>query len=272
MILTLSPSSIDTLMECPTKYNYSSLQRLAPIEEDRSKMDRGTLFHEMLAMHYNLIIANELTSNQIILAVTELARERARNDVYPIDMAEECISNYQDYAIFYASDGWIPKFVETPFSKELYKDEERSIILEGRMDLIVEGPGNMIYPVDHKTEERKDQANQLSNQFMAYCWATESLSFVKNAIGFQKSYGPSQRYHRDVMSYTKEALDEWRENVIYYGLTLMQYIETGHFPMNYSSCRFCRFKNICNTTKDTRNFKIESMYTKRPEYDIFGSA
>ena len=258
-------------MSCPTMYNYNSIKRLTPLEEKRDKMDRGTLFHEMLALHYNLIINGEVPYNQIVLAVTELAREKARNDEYPIEMTEESISNYQDYAVFYQADNWIPKFVETPFSKLIFESEKDKIILEGRMDLIVETGEKLIFPVDHKTEEKKDQANPLSNQFMAYSWATDSNNFVKNAVGFQKTYGPAQRFHRDIMSYTKEQLEEWRENVIYFGLMLINYIEKDHFPMNFSSCRYCKYKSICLTSKDNREFKMGSMYMVREPYDIFGS-
>lgn len=53
-------------------------------------------------------------------------------------------------------------------------------------------------------------------------------------------------------------------------MQLSRYIESEHFPKRYSSCRFCRYHEICRTTPDARNFKIESKFKVGEGYDIFG--
>lgn len=142
MIITISPSSLDSLQECPTKYNFSTLKRLRLIEEDTSRLDRGTLYHKLLAMHYQLIIngindeSQKLEYPQVIAAVREFARGLGREDLFPLDMIEECIESYQDYAVYYANDGWTPIAVEAPFSKTFYEEEDLTIIMEGKIDLI----------------------------------------------------------------------------------------------------------------------------------------
>lgn len=274
MILTLSPSSIETLQECPTMHNFGSILRLRPIDENTAKMDRGSLFHEMLESHYNLIIANasldeKIPYNEIILAVTEIARQKYRDDEYEFDMVEECIKNYQDYSVYYEADGWEPQAVETTFSKVFYEDERNKILLEGRMDLIVKSRDNQIFPVDHKTSDKKAFPSLLSNQFMAYAWATESFNVIHNEVGFQKTYGPAQRFHRNVLSYDPTLIKEWRENIIFDALRLISYIEQGYFPKNYASCKYCKYKRICETTPDAREFKISSLYHVGEAYDLF---
>lgn len=269
MILTLSPSSIENAQTCPQKYEYSSIRRLSLISENTDARDRGTLFHEMLALHYNLLI-EKIPSHEIAPAVQEFAREKVRNDEFPFDMTEECIKNYMDYAVFYSSDGWTPKFVEVPFTKVIYESDPHKIILEGRIDLIVETMQGQIFPVDHKTSDKNEKPQKLSNQFMAYALVTESKNFVKNDIGFQKTYGPAQRFHRNILPYERENIEEWRENIILDGLRLIEYIEKGYFPRRYSGCRYCRYTQICETTPDNRDFKISSMYKVSEPFDIYG--
>lgn len=278
MIITISPSSIETLQSCSAAYNYRSNLHLRPIEEDTSKMDRGSCFHKLLKFHYSLILSginnpeSKLSYQQVNFAVIEAGREMTRNDEFPHEMVEECIANYNDYHVFYSEDRWIPKAVETPFSFELYSDENIKIILEGIIDLIVETADGMIFPVDHKTVSQNDRnPTILSNQFMAYCTATDSRNFVKNDIGFQKTYGPKDRFHRHVMSYDESLLNEWRENIILDIMKIKKYQESDYWPRNYSNCKYCRFKRICETTVESRQYKIDTMYIKGQAYDIYAA-
>lgn len=267
MILTISPSSIETWQECPTKYNYGTVKRLSPIDEDTTKMDRGRLFHEMLQLHYTLL-KEGVTYNDIILEVTKSSREKYVEEDFSVQMIEECIKNYQEYAVYYQNDGWKVLAVESPFSVVVYESDEHKIILEGRIDLIVENDG-MTIPVDHKTSDKQEKPNPLSNQFMSYSFVANSFNFIKNEIGFQKTYGPAQRFHRHVLSYPEENLIEWKDQIVRDGLKIIQAIETAEFEMRFASCWRCRFRKICESTPDARNFKIESMYKVRDEYNIY---
>lgn len=273
MILTISPSGLNTAQECPTKYNFSSIRRLSQIGAKRDKMDQGSLFHEMLEMHYNLIISQkenpELALNEIIMAVTELAREKNRNDEYDHEIVEACIRNYQEYAVYYADDGWSPLKVETPFTKEIFKNDQHTIVMEGIIDLITENLNSKAFPVDHKTESKISYPTILSNQFTCYAWATESDTIVKNRIGFQTSKGPGDRFHRDVLSYTKEHIEEWRESVIYHSMELIRFIEKDYFPMREVNCWNCWFKKICEATPDAREYTIIRDFTVRAPHNIY---
>ncbi len=271
MILTLSPSGLNTYQACPRKFNYSNMKRLRPLEEKRDKLDRGSLFHRMLEVHYNGLI-NKTPFNDIVIEVTNFAREAYRNDEYEdIGMVESCIANYQEYAVFYSEDGWEPISTETPFSKIIFENNEHKIVLEGIVDLIAKNRNSTsLFVVDHKTSDKNDlYPTILGNQFKAYSWATDSFVVIKNDIGFQKTYGPAQRFHRHVLNYTKEHLDEWRESVIYHGLELINFIEKDYFPMRESSCYNCQYRKICESTPDAREYKINSMYKVGEPHDIF---
>jgi len=270
MILTLSASGLNSLQECPTKYNYRNIQRLHLIDEKRDKLDRGSLFHEMLELHYNSLMT-KIPLNEIILSVSELAREKYRNDEYPdFEMVESCVENYQSYALFYAGDGWEPVAVETPFSKILFENDQHKIVVEGIMDLIARNNDGQIFPVDHKTSDKQDfYPTILSNQFFDYAWATESPIIIKNDIGFQKSYGPDKRFHRHMLNYTPELISEWREDVIYDGLNLINFIERDIFPRRKSSCFRCSYRQVCESTPDAREWKMKSKYKTGEAYDIY---
>jgi len=273
MILTLSPSGLTTYQECPTKFLYSNVKRLRQLEEKRDKMDRGSLFHKMLEKHYTGII-NKVSLNEIVLEVTNYARETYRNDEYnDIEMVEACIANYQEYAIYYADDGYEPLAAEVPFSRVIYSSDLHKIVIEGIIDLICRKVQNSIATdliVDHKTSDKNDlHPTILGNQFKAYAWATEKNVVIKNDIGFQKSYGPADRFHRHVLNYTKEHLEEWRESVIYHGLELINFIEKDYFPMREASCWRCSFRKICESTPDSREWKIKSIYKTGEPHDIF---
>lgn len=268
MILTISPSSLNTLQECPTKYKYSSLRRLRSLTEDTTKRDRGSLFHSILEKHYLLQIEK---ASDIILTVTDYARSLYREDEYPFDMVEECVKAYQEYAVHYNNDGWIPKAVETPFTKVIFENDLHKIVMEGKIDLIVSNM-NSSFVVDHKTSDKRDYSPTiLGNQFKCYAWATDNFTVVKNDIGFQKTLGPTEKLQRHVLSYSKEHIEEWRESVIYYGLVAINMIQNEKFPMNESSCFRCSYRKICETTADSREYKINNLFKVAEAFDIYAS-
>lgn len=266
MILTISPSSLNSLQECPKKYEYSSIKRLRSLTEDTSKRDRGSLFHEILEHHYNLLKAKE---DDIILAVTEFARSKYREDEYPFEMVEESVKNYQEYASYYLNDNWNPLAVETPFTKIIFENDHHKIVMEGIIDLIAENQ-NSNFVVDHKTSEKRDlYPTILSNQFKCYAWATGNYTVIKNDIGFQKTLGPAERFNRHVLSYTNEHIEEWRESVIYFGMRAIDYIENERFPMSESSCFRCSYRKICEATPDSREYKINNLFRVADAYNIY---
>ena len=270
MILTISPSSLETLQECPQKYEYGSIRRLRPLEEKRDKMDRGSLVHEMLELHYKSIIEGKLSVGEIIMIVTDFARQKYRDDEYEFGIVEQSIPNYQEYATFYAGDGWQPLAVETPFTKVLFENDQHKIVSEGKIDLIVRNISGQTFPVAHKTSDKNDlYPTILSNQFMCYAWSTDSAIIVKNDIGFQKSYGPAQRFHRHMLNYDPAILAEWRENAIYHCMKLINFVENEHFPRQYSSCFRCRYRKVCESTPDAREYKISSQYKVGEAFDIY---
>jgi len=270
MILTISPSSFDTLQQCPTKYNYSSIRRLRQLDEKRDKMDQGSLFHELLEFHYTMMKAG-LPINETILGAIALADEKYRNDEYELDIVKACQKQYQEYAVYYDNDGWTPLEIEVPFSKVLYQSDNHTIVSEGIIDLIVKNLSETKFPVDHKTTSKSTPVSILSNQFMNYAWAVDSDIFVKNEIGFQVSKGVSDRFKRHVLTYDKTHIEEWRENVILYCMNLINYIEKDHFPKNFSSCNYCSYQKICVSTPDAREYKINSMYKVGEAFNIYAT-
>lgn len=268
MILTFSASSLDKWDACPTQYNFSSVRRLELSFGDRKKLERGKLFHRLLENHYKMVKEGLLSYGDIILTTTSLAQKLYIDGEYPLDLVEECTFQYQEYCNFYANDGWEILAVEQPFTVTLFEDEKDKIILEGKQDLIVKNHG-IIYPVDHKTTERKERVSPLANQPFSYVFVDNAFVFIRNEIGFQKSKGISERMTRHVLSYPQELIDEWKGETIIKGLRIIKSIEDGRFDKYYNSCKFCAYKPICESTPDAREHTIEEKYRVRKEFDIY---
>lgn len=266
MILTVSPSSFTTYQECPEKYRLSILQRYNPIESDTTKMDRGRLFHELLDMHYTLL-SSGVQYGEVVMSVIGNIRERNILDYTP-EIVDECMRNYQDYAVYYKDDGWEVEYVENPFTKIIHETDKHKIVLEGVIDLGAKN-SNSRFPVDHKTTDKVEKPVSLTNQFMIYCLVTGSFVLVKNEIGFQKSYGPAQRFHRHTLSYPESRIEEYRRELIEDCLELIDRIENNRFNHRLSSCRFCWFRRVCEQTEDAREHILGNFYKKRPEFDIY---
>lgn len=261
--IALDSQILNTVSACARKVNLEFLQNWRPTEKAEA-LEKGDLMHRMLRHLYQ----SKKDGRKDMIEVMREAEAIAR--VISVDMdlsdstVEENIMQFKAYSIWYASDGWVPLEIEKPFSKVLYRREDApgqdglQILYEGVIDLIVETPHG-VFVADHKTASRRSTPSKLSNQFMGYAWATESLNIVVNRIGFQKTLGEAERFQRIFLSYNTPLLDEWTEQAVYWTKMLVSYIDSGYFPPNFTSCdkyAGCIFEGVCTAIPDVREFKL----------------
>ena len=264
--------------------------RLVPHYRNVS-LESGSLMHEMLELHYNLVKAQELPLGEIIReAVDHGRRLTIEQDLSPSD-SESMVKAYQEYAMFYKDDQWEPLYVEQKFSKVLYERQDEidleccepekscpeheglTILLEGKIDLIAHHRvHNQTYIWDHKTTSRASTPVKLSNQFAAYCWATGVNQAILNQIGLQKTLASNEKYKRHMISYSDAALKEWRDNAIWWCNLLDQFLKHQSFPMNWTACtkfgKPCPYLDICQAHPEARQSKISQGFIQ-VQHDLF---
>lgn len=267
LIIVLSPSSLDLLQHCELAYYYGKILRLKQIDSSR-RLEEGSIFHRLLEQHYNLII-NGVDYAKIVDDVQQSINLLAINES---DLEEKDIENvrrvYLKYAAFYADDRFVPVAVEGPFSYLLHEDKERKIkiVLEGRIDLIVETQnGQELIVMDHKTKERQSQYCKLDNQPSVYSLVAETRTVQINEIGFQKE----PIFRRVPLFYDSAYWAEYKAIIIKWVTRLLNNLSTGQWLANPSSCKYCNFRQICESEASARDFKIQTFYKRGAEFDVF---
>lgn len=281
--IALDSQILNTVAACGRKANLEFLKNWRPTEKAEA-LEKGDLMHRMLAHYYRARQAKRGDVRIVIEESEQIARVAAVEMDLTDSTVDENIGQFKQYALYYQNDGWVPLEVERPFSKVLYRRDDEvvwrvgdvvategtpgargtvvkeglQILYEGVIDLVADTPHG-VFVVDHKTSSRRGTPTKLSNQFMGYCWATGSNNFIVNKIGFQKSLSEKDRYERPFLSYNQPILSEWAEQAIYWTRVLVNYIDTGYFPPNFTSCdkySGCIFQKVCEAIPEVREFKL----------------
>jgi hypothetical protein len=218
---------------------------------------------------------NKHSHADIVEIAAKIGRKAAISMSLETDVVEEVISTFRQYCTYTANDGWDRVLsVEQVASKILFEDETRIILYQGKIDLTIEISNCQLVPVDHKSSSRRGRPQQLSNQFMGYCWLLGVNNLIVNKIGFQKSLKDVEKFERYTMSYSPDMIEEWREQAIYWILKYIADSEQGFYPPNYTSCdkySGCTFQEVCRKSEEVREYKLIQLFKERPHWDV-GSA
>lgn len=270
--LIVSPSSIGTIQACARKYEYYKIRNIGTDGPKDEKLERGDLIHQVLDNYFSSKIADPEFPHE---AAIEKAIEFGRYTSLEMNLEIEAIEfflnvarNWLEYQ--HVHYFWKPLYSEAPFSILFYEDEGLKILLEGKIDLVIQliKQPEIIAWTDHKTMAASKTLTPLSNQFLAYAYAFKDLThhgFV-NEIGIQKK---EQKFKIQPLFYGDEVLTEWRENVIYHCKLMEGYIRAGFFPMNHNSCWLCQFQSICSQPPNLREKAIEMQYVQMKPHDLF---
>lgn len=285
--IALDSQILNAIQLCARKTKMEFLDNWRPTEKAEA-LEKGDLMHRMLAHLYRQRQKERTDLGKIIEEAIEIAHVASVDMDLTASTVDENTKQFREYAIHYQQDGWRPLEVERPFSKVLYRRDDEvewrvgdviateatpgaqprllreglQILYEGVIDLIADTPHG-IFVIDHKTASRRSTPSKLSNQFMGYSWATGSYNFIVNRIGFQKTLSAHERFQRPFLSYNQQILDEWAQNAIYWTKMLVQYIDTGFFPPNFTSCdkyAGCIFQGVCEAIPEVREFKLQANF------------
>ena len=249
-----------------------------------SYFSEGTLGHRALENHYKRIIENrekeekdKIPYNLIIEQGRDVILTGAVEFDLPAETIEHLRNVYQQYAIYYKDDPWIPVAVEGEFSKVLAEIPEldTTITFLGKIDLIVENPQageGIVFPVDHKFVAQKTEYSRRSNQVIGYSWATDSNTLIINKVGKQKTLPPAEKFQRQILTVTPETIEEWKEQVIHKILEYEAYKESGFIPKRLSQCSNrgvkCMFYEICDSSQEMREGKLGILFKKNTSYHM----
>lgn len=177
------------------------------------------------------------------------------------DRIQSTMAEYFDY---YKNDSWVPLEVEVVKGKILYEDDEIRILWKAKLDLTVD-TNQGIYPVDHKTmKQRRDQL-KMNNQFIGQCIIMNTRNVIIDKIGFQTTLKPNEKFTRNPVSYSNDALFEWQSVTLpFYAKLMLMYNETGYWPPNFTHCENkygnCSFTNVCEADRNMREEIIKQNF------------
>ena len=260
--IILDSSVLNTFEKCPTlmKYQYIDNLRLKGIKS--AALEKGDLIHIPLK-HYYKAKRDGIEWE----AAVKIGYEKMVHYSSKLSLSDEdkmlIFTTFMSYCEFYRFEKWQIIEIERPFRLVIYEDEDLRIIIQGRIDLIVD-TGNAIMPVDHKSESRKTEAIALSNQFMCYTYAAKATNLIVNKIGLQATLKAEDKYYRTMLSYDEDNLAEWRDELIFKVREMIGYAEVNHFPHRYTSCQDkygkCIFHAICHTARYARQVRLDSQF------------
>lgn len=177
----------------------------------------------------------------------------------------------EQYFEYYKNDFWIPLEVEVVRGEILYEDDEIRVLWKAKLDWIVD-TNQGIFSVDHKTSKQRRQKILLNNQFIGQCLIMETRNVFINNIGFQTTLKPEEKFTRELMSYSGDALLEWQSEILpYYAYKLIEYSESNHWPPNYTHCENkygnCPFIEVCTSNKNMREDVIRAHFVRGPAWN-----
>lgn len=275
-IIAADSQRLDAICACPRLYSFRFGTPEMPTgwapNDAPAYREKGSLQHIMLETYYTLRkyryrwALNKRTHADIVQICINVGRTMAIKMQLDLTEVEIGVETFKQYAEYWQNDGWDNILaVEEVGSKILYEDDEVIILYEVKMDLVLKLQ-NTILPVDHKTTKSHRDPNELANQFKGYCWFMGVNNMMVNEIGFQRTYEPSKKFLRHVLSYPQDLIDEWREQAIYWILQADAHERMNHFPPNYTSCdkySGCDYKLVCSSDRSVRDRKLRTHFSEQ---------
>lgn len=296
-LLVLDNSSMEKFTTCPRASQYYSVYRREASGSSAALVFGGAvhvgLEQYYLGASQEKVISSALKFLQDKpIPVDDYRTPAALADLL-IAYIERC--DLPDYKLEVVDNG--TKLIETAFEVPLGRIEVgakiklpqwqsyrpiRYIYLawSGRMDII--GLAHeQIRVVDHKTSKIDDgnylKSYLLATQTLGYVWASRQIwpelditSFCLNLIRFKQPTGsgpitlpgprggkPALEFSRHYYNYSRDRINEWRENVLAICSDFISNLVRGYFPQHPQWCfgkyGQCQYHHVCST--DERNVR-----------------
>lgn len=262
-IVALDSQILNTIQLCARKVKLSLVDNYGPSMKP-SYLETGGLMHTCLEAYYTMLRDGASWKDAVQFGIIA-GKKYSISFSISTEEIDTVLYQFTEYTEFYRTEGWIPLDIERPFSAILYDSPTLQIIWEGRIDLTIkiQGYGEKVFWVDHKTQKRNQELSPLANQFMGYCWFTGTYSGIVNKIGFQKTLAREDRFKRPMVNYSKVRIEEWETNTLIWVGYLLDYIDSGIWPANFTSCdkyAGCVFQEVCTKDPDMRQYTLDKKY------------
>jgi hypothetical protein len=294
---------LSSLEGCGRFHDIRFNHRLVPLRGKSNSLEVGSLIHKVFEVFYkhqingfprSVCIGNALTAGQLFVIGCPHCAGHTNSDEKPAckhepeeypgvtntpERSEGWVVGWQfaldtceQYFTFYKNDSLIPIAAESVKSEVIYEDSEIRILWKAKIDLIVDTNQVGLVSLDHKTFKQNRKKTLLSNQFKGQCILMNSRRVIKNNIGLQSTLKIEERLTREIIPYSADALDEWRNEILpYYAYNYIQYIESGYWPPNYSHCDNvygpCQYKDVCEADRNMREEVLRANFQLAPEWN-----
>jgi hypothetical protein len=276
--------------------------RLIPMKGKSNSLEVGGLIHKVLEIYYqhkidgfprNTAIGNALAAGQLFVVgcphcanhtsdenpacghqpeeYPGMTNTPEQNDKWTVGW-RFALQTCEQYFAHYINDALIPLSVEEVRSEVIYEDDEIRVLWKAKFDLIVDTNQIGIVSMDHKTFKQRRDKTTLSNQFMGHCVLLNARNVLVNKIGLQTTLKIDERLTREVVPYSADRLEEWRNEIVpYYAYKYLQFKESGYWPPNYSHCDTlygpCPYKQVCEADRGMREEVLRNEYQLAPVWD-----
>lgn len=251
-ITVLDSSRISSWLSCQRKYQLAHIENLVPLEE-KEAFSTGSLVHAFLEGFYKARMEGRPPDECVKEGHNSGTQFRAANFSKITDeVFNFVLKRYISYVTYHSNNSWKVKGVEVGFSTPILDTPERTFILEGRIDLILEHQG-MIYFCDHKTQKRTYDIYQFSPQILDYALALNTKYGLINYFGLQESGDSSKWFRQQLFHFSQQQLNEWRMELISIFFDIESKKQNGFYRKNRASCKnginqLCDYHHICQQT------------------------
>ena len=297
----LDATVLSTLMSCPRLTDFKFNHNLQSIKGKSNSLEVGNIVHKGLEIAYSSMIKGVKKSDAVgfgIMAAQLYATGCPHCTDYTGEAKPSCghqvneypgvrntpltneghyvginwaIQTLEQYFEHYKNDSWVSLEVETVKGKILYEDDEIRVLWKAKLDWLVD-TNSGILPVDHKTQKQKRPKIKLNNQFIGQCLVMNTRNMIINNIGFQTTLKPQEKFTREMISYSGDALIEWQSQILpYYAYKLIDHTEQNHWPPDFTHCENkygnCTFIEVCSSDRNMREEVIRADFVKGPSWN-----
>ena len=277
-IIVVDSQRLSTIQNCPYKYDLTFNHNFVPVNK-QDFFERGDLIHKMLEQYYKLRKFQDnwrgkFSQGEIQKICEKVGEHFAVAMQLPVEEVDDVFCVFKEYVEYYWGEPHGTIAVEQVGSKIMFQNEELTILYETKIDWICSLSNVAILPVDHKSSRRRGMVNELSNQFMGYCWMLNVCNLMVNKIGFQTSVKPKDKFERAILSYPRPVIEEWLDNSVKWILELRRCYQRGDWKKNFTSCdkynsgtesTMCVFRPVCLAPPEIRMAKANQLFNIRDE-------
>lgn len=295
----LDNSMFSSYETCARLFDFTFNMQLIDIDGKSNSLEAGSLVHVILEI-FNTNLINGFSRTLAVAAGMAAGEEyyygcldckknvclkHKKSDPYmgcvniPLD-SDKYVVGYnwivktmEQYFNHYMADPYTPIESENVKGKIIYEDDEIRIMWKAKIDTLIDTHQlSKAISMDHKTRKIDRKMTSINNQFIGQCVVTGTNNMIVNKIGFQQSLKPEEKFKREMMSYSYDRLNEWRNVVVPSTVyRFLQSIERNEWLPTFTSCEtkygFCDFVPVCSLDRGLREGKLKEMFKVGPKWD-----